>query len=86
MSCMAVLSKLAKITRSDIRPYTKRAVSLVTAYGHFHFPRGFVWGMYGLTMLTLSYHSPSPTKGSHKDAICYSILLLQADAAARQAS
>ena len=32
-----------QVTRSDIRPHTKWAVSLVIAYGHFSLPRGFVW-------------------------------------------
>ena len=31
-----------QITRSDIRPHTKWAVSLVIAYGHFNLPQGFV--------------------------------------------
>ena len=32
-----------QITRSDIRPHIKWAVSLMIAYGHFILPRGFVW-------------------------------------------
>ena len=34
-----------QITRSDIRPYIKSAVSLVITYyyGHFNLPQGFVW-------------------------------------------
>ena len=32
-----------QITRSDIGPYIKWAVSLVIAYGHFNLPREFVW-------------------------------------------
>ena len=32
-----------QITRSDIRPHIKWAVSLVIAYGHFNLPQGFVW-------------------------------------------
>ena len=31
------------ITRSDIRPHIKWAVSLVIAYGQFNFPQGFMW-------------------------------------------
>ena len=37
-----------QITRSDIRPHIKRAVSLVSAYDHFYLPRGFVWVYMGL--------------------------------------
>ena len=36
-------TKLAKITRSDVRPHIKWAVSLVSAYGRFNLPQGFVW-------------------------------------------
>ena len=32
----------SQITRSDIRPHIKWAVSLVIAYGHFSLPQGFV--------------------------------------------
>ena len=32
-----------QITRSDIRPRIKWAVSLVIAYGHFNLPQGIVW-------------------------------------------
>ena len=32
-----------QITRSDIRPHTKRTVFLVIAYGHFNLPHGFMW-------------------------------------------
>ena len=40
MSCMTI------ITRSDIRPHMKWAVSLVFAYGHFNIPLGvseYIW-------------------------------------------
>ena len=39
-----------QITRSDIRPHIKLAVSLVIACGHFNLPQGFVW----VNILTLS--------------------------------
>ena len=39
-----------QITRSDIRPHIKWAVSLGTAYGDFNLPQGFVW----VNILTLS--------------------------------
>ena len=32
-----------QITRSDIKPHTKWAVSLVIADGHFNLPHVFVW-------------------------------------------
>ena len=32
-----------QITRSDIRPHIKWAVSLLVAYGHFNLPRVLVW-------------------------------------------
>ena len=32
-----------QITRSDIRPHIKSAVSLVIVCGHFNLPQGFVW-------------------------------------------
>ena len=32
-----------QITKSDIRPHIKRAVSLVTADDHFNLPLEFVW-------------------------------------------
>ena len=41
--------KQVQISRSDIRPHIKWAVSLVIAYGHFDFPQGFVWVRMGLT-------------------------------------
>ena len=37
----------SQITRSDIRPHIKWAVSLVIAYGHFNLPQGFVWACMG---------------------------------------
>ena len=37
-----------QITRSDIGPHIKWAVSLVFTYGHFHLPQGFVWGFENL--------------------------------------
>ena len=53
MSCMTILFLNLQITRSDIRPHIKWAVSLVIAYGHFNLPQGFVWvGM--VNILTLS--------------------------------
>ena len=36
-----------QITRSDIRPHIKWAVSLVIAYGQFNFPYGFMWRYMG---------------------------------------
>ena len=53
VSCMTILFLNLQITRSDIRPYIKWAVSRVIAYGHFNLPRGlcgYVW----VNMLTLS--------------------------------
>ena len=50
---MTILCLNLQITRSDIRPHTKWAVSLVIAYGHFIFLGGlcgYVW----VTVLTLS--------------------------------
>ena len=38
-----------QITRSDIRPDTKWAISLLIAYGYFNHPQGFYVGIYGLT-------------------------------------
>ena len=43
MSCMTIFFLNFQITRSDIRPNSKWVVSLVTAYGHFNLPQGFVW-------------------------------------------
>ena len=43
VSCMTILFLNLQITRSDIRPHIKWAVSLVIAYGHFNLPQGFVW-------------------------------------------
>ena len=43
VSCMTILFLNLPITRSDIRPHIKWAVSLMIAYGHFNFPQGFVW-------------------------------------------
>ena len=49
VSCMTTLSWNLQITRSDIRPHIKWAVSRVIAYGHFNFSSGVCVGMYGLT-------------------------------------
>ena len=44
--CMTILFFLnLEITRSDIRPHIKWAVSLVITYGHFNLPQGFVWAL-----------------------------------------
>ena len=43
MSCMTILLLNLQITRSDVRPHIKQAISLVNAYGHFNFPQRFVW-------------------------------------------
>ena len=32
-----------QVTKSDIRPHIKLAVSLVITHGHFNLPQGFVW-------------------------------------------
>ena len=40
---MTILFLKLQITRSDIRPHIKWAVSLVFAYGQFNFPQGFMW-------------------------------------------
>ena len=40
---------LQKITRSDIRPHIKWAVSLLIAYGHFNLPQEVCVGIYRLT-------------------------------------
>ena len=40
---MTILFLNLQITRSEIRPHIKWAVTLVIAYGHFNLPRGFVW-------------------------------------------
>ena len=40
---MTILFLKLQITRSDIRPHIKWAVSLVIAYGQFNFPQGFMW-------------------------------------------
>ena len=53
MSCMTILFPNLQITKSDNRPHTKLAVSIVglIAYGHFN----LCAGMYGLTYIfTLS--------------------------------
>ena len=42
VSCMAILFLKLQITRTDITPHIKWAVSLVIAYGHFNLPHGFV--------------------------------------------
>ena len=47
-----------QITRSDIWPHIKWAVSLVIAYGHFNFPQGLC-GHVWVNILTLS-----PARGS----------------------
>ena len=39
MSCVTILFLTLQITRSDIRPHIKWAVSLVVANGHFSFPQ-----------------------------------------------
>ena len=43
VSCTTTLFLNLQITRSDIRPYIKRAVSLMIVYGYFNLPQGFVW-------------------------------------------
>ena len=52
VSCVTILllNFHLPITRSDIRPHIKWAVSLVIAYGHFNLSPGFVW----VNILTLS--------------------------------
>ena len=49
---MTILFLNLEITRSDIMPHIKWAVSLVIAYGHFNLPQGFVWVC--TSLLTLS--------------------------------
>ena len=49
MSCMTILFLNLQITKSDMRPHIKLAVSLVIAYGDFNLPQGFCVGMYELT-------------------------------------
>ena len=49
VSCITILFLNLQITRSDIRPHIKWAVSLVIAYGHFNLPHGFMW-VYILTL------------------------------------
>ena len=41
--CMTILFLNLQITRLDIRPHIKWAVSLVITYSHFNLPQGFVW-------------------------------------------
>ena len=55
MSSMTILFPNLQIIRSDIRPYIKWAVSLVTAYGHFNLPQGFVW-------VCISLHTLLPSR------------------------
>ena len=43
MSCMTIRFQNLQITRLDVRPHIKLAVSLVIAHGHFNLPQGFVW-------------------------------------------
>ena len=40
--CMAMIFQNLQITRPDIRPNIKWAVSLLITYGH-NLPQGFVW-------------------------------------------
>ena len=54
VSCVDHTFPNLQITRSDIRPHIKWAVSLVIAYGHFNLPRGFVW----VCMRTYSLYHP----------------------------
>ena len=51
---MTILFQNLQITRSDIRPHIKWAVSLVTAYGHFNLPQGGLCGYVWVNILTLS--------------------------------
>ena len=41
VSCMTIPFLTLHLTRSDIRPHIKLAVSLVIVYGHFNLPLGF---------------------------------------------
>ena len=43
VSCKTILLLNLQITRSDVTPDIKWAVSLVNAYGCFNLPQGFVW-------------------------------------------
>ena len=48
VSCMTILFLNSQVTRSYIKTNIKWVVSLVTAYGHFNLPQGFVWVHVGL--------------------------------------
>ena len=49
VSCMTIFFLNLQITRSDIRPHVKWAVSLVITYGTFKSSSQVCVGMYGLT-------------------------------------
>ena len=42
-----------QITIADIRSHVKRAVHMVTAYGHFNLPQGFAGGYVWVNILTI---------------------------------
>ena len=67
MSCMTILFLDLQITRSDIRPQTKQAVSLVIAYGHLNLPQGFVWVCNGFGLVLCCLMTP----GLSKDIWCH---------------
>ena len=50
VSCITILFPNLQIIRSDIRPHTKWAVSLVIAYGRFNHPRSSVWVCMGYSL------------------------------------
>ena len=62
---MTILFLNLQITRSDIRPHIKWAVSLVIAHGHVYLPQGFVWVCMGSHA-----HFITP-KGAREGSILY---------------
>ena len=73
-----------QITRSDIRPHIKWAVSLVIAYGHFNTPQGFVyksitWTMVWVGELSFSSIWAAPRIYMHCERWTSSSFLVQSD-------
>ena len=69
MSCMTILFLKLQITRSDIKPHIKWAVSLLIAYGQFNFPQGFMWVQADRMLLTTEAIAFSDSY-KHMECLC----------------
>ena len=72
VSCMTILFLNFQITRSDIWPHIKWAVSLVIAYGHFNLSRGFVRILYVQSQFL---HTVYPFRGDSVNPHIYIIYM-----------